>query len=133
MQKLFIKRLSQNGIIPKKGSQQAAGYDLYSAEKIIVPAHGKAVVPTGIAIQSPRSGLASKFHIDVGAGVIDADYTGEIGVLLFNFSDHDFVVQSGDRIAQMIIEYVVRTEIQEVDDLSQTLRGVKGFGSTGIN
>ena len=81
---------------------------------------------------APRSGLAVKNFIDVGAGVIDADYRGEVKVLLFNFSDSDFKVSPGDRIAQLIIEKYTRTEIEEVDDLDTTVRGEGGFGSTGF-
>lgn len=81
---------------------------------------------------APRSGLAWKHSIDVGAGVIDADYRGPVGIVLFNFSDVDFAVKRGDRIAQMILERIETPEVAEVDDLDPTERGVGGFGSTGI-
>ena len=82
---------------------------------------------------APRSGLAAKHSIDVGAGVIDSDYRGEVKVLLFNLSDTDFEVKPGDRIAQLIIEKYTMTEIQEVEGkLDDTVRGEGGFGSTGI-
>lgn len=81
---------------------------------------------------APRSGLAWKHSIDVGAGVIDADYRGPVGVILFNHSDVDFEVKAGDRIAQLIIEKIVTPEVEEVDDLDATERGSGGFGSTGV-
>jgi len=80
---------------------------------------------------APRSGLASKHSIDTGAGVIDADYRGPVMVLLYNFSDDDFTVNPGDRIAQLILEEVRMAPILEVDDLEATARGAGGFGSTG--
>ncbi|KAJ3743354.1 dUTP pyrophosphatase [Lentinula detonsa] len=137
---LLIKRHSEMAKIPSRGSALSAGYDLYSAEKKTVPAHGKALVDTQISLAvpaghygrvAPRSGLASKFMIDTGAGVIDADYRGIIFVLLFNLSDKDFEVEKGDRIAQLIIEKIHTPEILEVQDLDETLRGAGGFGSTG--
>ena len=81
---------------------------------------------------APRSGLAWKHSIDVGAGVIDADYRGSVGVILFNHSDVDFEVKLGDRIAQLIIEKIITPEVMEVEDLDCTERGVGGFGSTGV-
>ncbi|KAK2980663.1 hypothetical protein RJ640_011471 [Escallonia rubra] len=82
--------------------------------------------------EAPRLGLASKHGIDVGAGVIDADYRGPVGVILFNHSDADFEVKVGDRIAQLIIQKIVTPEVTEVDDLDSTVRGINGFGSTGV-
>lgn len=81
---------------------------------------------------APRSGLAWKHSIDVGAGVIDADYRGPVGVILFNHSDVDFDIKAGDRIAQLIIEKIVTPDVTEVDDLDATVRGSGGFGSTGV-
>ena len=81
---------------------------------------------------APRSGLAWKHSIDVGAGVIDADYRGPVGVILFNHSDQDFAVKAGDRVAQLILERIVTPDVMEVEDLESTTRGSGGFGSTGI-
>ncbi len=81
---------------------------------------------------APRSGLAWKHSIDVGAGVIDADYRGPVGVILFNHSDTDFTIHAGDRIAQLILELIVTPQVLEVEDLDATTRGEGGFGSTGI-
>jgi dUTP pyrophosphatase len=103
-----VKKLVEKARLPIIGSIHAAGYDLHSIEDTVVPAKGKALVGTGLAFGipegnygriAPRSGLAAKNFIDVGAGVIDSDYRGEVKVLLFNFSDVEFKVAEGDRIA----------------------------------
>lgn len=80
---------------------------------------------------APRSGLAVKHGIDVGAGVIDADYRGPLKILLFNLSETDFAVQAGDRVAQLVLERIVNPEVAVVKELETTVRGVGGFGSTG--
>nr|ADE77591.1 unknown [Picea sitchensis] len=138
---LRVKRLSSKAILPSRGSALAAGYDLYSANACVVPARGKALVPTDLSIAipegtyariAPRSGLAWKHAIDVGAGVIDADYRGPVGVILFNHSDQDFEIKAGDRIAQLITEKILTPQVLEVYDLDSTFRGVGGFGSTGV-
>lgn len=84
---------------------------------------------------APRSGLAWKKHIDVGAGVVDADYRGNVGVILFNFGDTDFEIAPGDRIAQLILEKICMADIQDVGsaELPNTTRGAGGFGSTGVS
>ena len=139
--KLKIKKLNPKAFLPVKGSEHAAGYDLFSIDDTMVPAKGKLLISTGIAMAipignygrvAPRSGLAVKNFIDVGAGVIDADYRGEVKVLLFNLGSNDFKVNVGDRIAQLIIEKYTRTDIEEVQDLDATVRGDGGFGSTGV-
>lgn len=80
---------------------------------------------------APRSGLASKHFIDTGAGVIDADYRGQVKVLLFNHAEEDFQIQEGDRVAQLIIERIYTPEVVEVAELEESVRGAGGFGSTG--
>ncbi|SAM01456.1 hypothetical protein [Absidia glauca] len=137
---LLVKKLSDKGKLPTRGSSKAAGYDLYSAADIVIPAQGKVIVPTDISIAvpegcygrvAPRSGLAVKHFIDTGAGVIDADYRGPVGVVLFNFSKEDYKVSEGDRIAQLVLEKIYTPEVAEVDDLDATDRGAGGYGSTG--
>ncbi|GMK54634.1 hypothetical protein CspeluHIS016_0112200 [Cutaneotrichosporon spelunceum] len=139
-QPLRVKRLAPEAIIPTRGSASAAGFDLYASQPTTVPARGKAMVDTDISIAlpegtygriAPRSGLAAKHSIDTGAGVIDVDYRGPIKVILFNFSDADFAISTGDRIAQLILEEVRLAPAVEVDDLDVTERGEGGFGSTG--
>ncbi|CAG2214482.1 unnamed protein product [Mytilus edulis] len=82
---------------------------------------------------APRSGLAAKHFIDVGAGVIDQDYRGNVGVIMFNFGEQEFVVNKGDRIAQLICERIYIPELEECENLNATERGDGGFGSTGTN
>lgn len=136
-----VKKLSEKAVLPTRGSPLSAGYDLSSAADSKVPARGKALIPTDLSVAvpegtyariAPRSGLAWKHSIDVGAGVIDADYRGPVGVILFNHSDADFEVKVGDRVAQMIIERIVTPQVLEVEDLDATVRGEGGFGSTGV-
>ncbi|XP_065216003.1 deoxyuridine 5'-triphosphate nucleotidohydrolase-like [Planococcus citri] len=139
---LQFARLSKNALTPTKGSDKAAGYDLKSAYDYCVPARGKELIKTDLQIElpsgcygriAPRSGLAWKNFIDVGAGVIDEDYRGNVGVLLFNHSDSDFLVKKGDRVAQLICERIFHPKLKEIQNLSETDRGAGGFGSTGVN
>lgn len=127
------------GKTPVQGSSEAAGLDLHASVHGVIPAHTRALVPTGLKIRTPhgtygritpRSGLAVK-GIDVGAGVIDRDYTGEVKVLLINHSDNDFSYQLGDRVAQLILERVSSMDVEIVPALNATKRGDAGFGSTG--
>lgn len=138
---LLVQCLSDKAIAPKRGSAKAAGYDIYSACNITVPKRRRALVKTDIAITvpngtygriAPRSGIALKYGIDVGAGVIDQDYTGPVGVLLYNNGTEDFNIRTGDRIAQLIIEKIETPEVVIVDSLINTDRGTGGFGSTGV-
>jgi len=139
--KLIVQRLSRNAVLPIRGSIGAAGYDLASAVQTVIPARGKALVKTDLAMIipsgcygriAPRSGLAWKKHIDIGAGVIDEDYRGPVGVVMFNHSDEDLSVDVGDRIAQLVLERIAIAEVEEVSELPTTERGAGGFGSTGV-
>mmetsp|Transcript_38904 Transcript_38904/g.81769 ORF Transcript_38904/g.81769 Transcript_38904/m.81769 type:complete len:181 (-) Transcript_38904:199-741(-) len=138
---LQVKFLSEHAKMPTRGSPQSAGFDLSSAENTVVPAGGRAVVKTDLSIAcpegtyariAPRSGLAVKKMIDCGAGVVDADYRGNVGVVLFNFGPTDFTVQVGDRIAQLILERISMVPAVKVEELTETQRGEGGFGSTGV-
>ena len=139
--KLKVVKLSDNAIIPTKGSKYAAGYDLYSAHDYELDARGKVLVKTDIQIEvptgtygriAPRSGLAWNNHIDIGAGVIDSDYRGNIGVVMFNHSETPFLIKKGDRIAQLICEKIVYADVLVLNSLDMTKRGDGGFGSTGV-
>ncbi|XP_021081954.2 deoxyuridine 5'-triphosphate nucleotidohydrolase, mitochondrial [Mesocricetus auratus] len=139
---LRFVRLSEHATAPTRGSARAAGYDLYSAYDYTIPPMEKAIVKTDIQIAvpsgcygrvAPRSGLAVKHFIDVGAGVIDEDYRGNVGVVLFNFGKEKFEVKKGDRIAQLICERIFYPDLEEVKTLDDTERGSGGFGSTGKN
>jgi len=126
--------------MPVRSTEHAAGFDLFASHDCLVPARRKALIKTDIAIcipigtyarVAPRSGLAWKSSIDTGAGVIDYDYRGNVGVILFNHSDDDFRVEKGDRVAQLILEKICMAGAIEVSELPQTVRGEGGFGSTG--
>ena len=106
-----VKRLNKYARIPVKGTPEAAGYDLAAAQTAVCPAYGKVLVKTGLSLAmpsgcygriAPRSGLVLKKFIDVDVGVVDADYRGELGIVLFNFSDIDFQINMGDEVAQLI-------------------------------
>lgn len=137
---LKIVKMSENAILPSRGSAQAAGLDLYSAYNYTINPMDKALIKTDLQMGipegcygrvAPRSGLALKHFIHVGGGVIDRDYTGNVGVILYNFGKDEFNVTKGDRIAQFILEKIYIPTIVEVDFLQMTERGVSGFGSTG--
>lgn len=139
---LRFAKLSENAFTPTRGSARAAGYDLYSAYEYVIAPQDKAIVKTDIQIAvpsgcygrvAPRSGLAAKHFIDVGAGVIDEDYRGNVGVVLFNFGKESFEVKKGDRVAQLICERIVYPDLEELKVLDDTDRGAGGFGSTGQN
>ncbi|XP_052527910.1 deoxyuridine 5'-triphosphate nucleotidohydrolase, mitochondrial isoform X2 [Tympanuchus pallidicinctus] len=125
--RLRFTKLSENACAPSKGSARAAGYDLYSAYDYIIPPMEKAVVKTDIQIALP-AGCYGRV-----AGVIDEDYRGNVGVVLFNFGKETFEVKKGDRIAQLICERIFYPELEEVQTLDDTERGEGGFGSTGKN
>src|SRR6056300_1590365 len=138
---LLVKKLNGSAYVPARGSPLAAGYDMCSSVDTTIKSGCRGLVDTGIAFTvpygtygriAPRSGLAVKKGIQVGAGVIDPDYTGEVKVLLFNDGEGDFVIKKGDRIAQLIIERCETPPIEEVDSLDATERGEGGFGSTGL-
>ena len=138
---LRVKKLETTAKLPIRATPGSAGYDLSSVDsKTIAPGH-RDLVATGLSISipsgtygriAPRSGLAVRNGIQVGAGVIDSDYTGEVKVVLFNCdSVNPLVIKSGDRIAQLILEKIECPEVVEVSDLNSTIRGDGGFGSTG--
>jgi dUTP pyrophosphatase len=138
---LKVNKINSEAILPVRGSDGAAGYDLHSVENhVLLPGH-RAVVSTGLKFEfpkgvygrvAPRSGLAVKNGLHVGAGVVDPDYTGEVKVVLFNHDRTLFVIKPGYRIAQLILEKYEIHEIEEVYTVSDTDRGEGGFGSTGI-
>lgn len=143
--------IHENASAPQRGTSKSAGYDLKSIEKCIIPARSHLAIKTGLKVVLPtntygriasRSGLSLKNGIEVGAGVIDEDYTNELKIILHNHSDTNFEVKVGDRIAQIIIQPVVvgTTLIQDMNgSITQVfssirgIRGLNGFGSTGIN
>ncbi len=142
--KVNIKKLNNNAIVPTYGSEYAAGADLYACTdgEIQIEPHTTAVIPTGLALELPlgyagliyaRSGLATKKGLAPAnkVGVVDCDYRGEVKVALHNHSDSVQSVSAGERIAQIVIAPYVTAEFEETDELSRTVRGAGGFGSTG--
>ena len=130
--------------LPQRSTPGAAGYDLCSCEDVVVRAGRRAVISTGLSVKlppgvygrvAPRSGLAVKNGIQVGAGVIDPDYQGEIKVVLFNHDNTNaFVVKAGYRVAQLILEKFETSEVKEVSSFDEvTKRSTSGFGSTGLS
>lgn len=135
-------KLNDGALPPKKGSEFAAGYDLYSNEEKIIEQGDRSLICTGLQIAvpkghygrvAPRSGLACKFGIDIGAGVIDCDYRGKVKVLLINNGKEAFIVNKHERIAQLIIEKISNPQLVIVEKLSSTKRDEGGFGSSGMN
>lgn len=140
-----IKKISEKAILPEYQTAGAAGMDIAACldETVVLKPFERKLIPTGFAIAVPqgyaaflyaRSGLASKKGITLTncVGVIDSDYRGEVKVALVNLSDEDFEINSGDRIAQMVISEVKCADLKEVDSLDETDRAAGGFGSTGV-
>lgn len=137
-----IKKLRENAVLPQYKTPGAAACDLTSCSDVVVPARGRAMVPTGISVECEgvavllfaRSGLAVKHGIALGngVGVVDSDYRGEIMVGLQNNTDEDYAVSAGDRVAQMMFVPVRAAEFEVVEELSDTVRGEGGFGSTNV-
>jgi dUTP pyrophosphatase len=141
MSELQVLLGSDTSQLPSRGSEFAAGLDLYASEDFLVLSRDRAMIDTGICVcipegcygrVAPRSSLAAKHGLDVGAGVCDSDYRGPIKVILFNHSGKDYQVKQGDRIAQMIITPYVKVKVVKVEELKETDRGHGGFGSTGV-
>ena len=144
MEKVIIKKLDPTVELPTYKTEGASGMDLMALlnEPINLKPNSSCLVPTGLAVAfssefeiqiRPRSGLAAKNNISVlnTPGTIDSDYRGEIKVILFNHGKNDFLINNKDRIAQMILTPVIKIDLEETDDLQETIRGEGGFGSTG--
>ena len=140
--KIQIKRLRDTAVIPTRGSEKAAGYDLYATANYDVAPHSTVKIGTGISIALPdnsfgaifaRSGLATKKGLRPAncVGVCDSDYRGEYIVPLHNDTDEMMSIEAGERIAQLIVMPFIPVEFEEVDELDETERGAGGFGSTG--
>ena len=144
MTKIQIKKLSSGVLTPKYETVGSSGMDIaaYIEQDVIINPGDKALIPTGFSLSipqgyevqiRPRSGLAAKKSITVlnTPGTIDADYRGEVKVILINFGKEKFSVKKGERIAQMVVCPVTQAQLEEVEELSVTNRGAGGFGSTG--
>ena len=144
MVRVLIKKLDPKVTLPSYKTKGASGMDLmaFVKEKIVIKPQTSALIPTGLSVAfsedyeiqiRPRSGLAAKNNISVlnTPGTIDSDYRGELKIIIFNHSKHDFVVNNNDRIAQMVLTPIAKMELEEANELPETLRGEGGFGSTG--
>ena len=144
MAKILIKKLDPAVELPAYKTDGASGMDLMALvnKPIKLKSNSSCLVPTGLAVAfsndfeiqiRPRSGLAAKNSISVlnTPGTIDSDYRGEIKVILYNHGDKEFIVNSEDRIAQMVLTPIIKASLEEVNDLPETIRGEGGFGSTG--
>lgn len=144
MVKVLIKKLDPLVKLPEYKTSGASGLDLmaFIKEPIEIKPKTSYLIPTGLSVAfsenyeiqiRPRSGLAAKKNITVlnTPGTIDSDYRGEIKVIIYNHGDENFLVNNGDRIAQMILAPVVKMELEEVNNLPESIRGKGGFGSTG--
>lgn len=137
-----IKKLRDDAHVPAYQTEEAAGFDLHSVEDYLLHPGERALVKTGLSMAlsagyelqiRPRSGLAFKHGITVlnAPGTVDSDYRGEIMVLLINHGREEFPIKKGERIAQGVVKEVIQAAFEEVDELSETVRGAGGFGSTG--
>jgi len=144
MVKVLIKKLDSAVKLPEYKTDGASGMDLVAFLKnsVILKPKTSSLIPTGISVAfsenyeiqiRPRSGLAAKNNITVlnTPGTIDSDYRGEIKVIIYNHGDTNFIINNGDRIAQMILCPVIKMTLEETNDLPETIRGEGGFGSTG--
>lgn len=137
---LTFKKLDPRATLPSRGSSLSAGLDIYSIDALTIQPRARQLAHTGLAVAipegyygrvAPRSGLASKHGLDVLAGVIDSDYRGEIGCLLYNTGDEPIHLPAQSKICQLIIERIITPDAVWAEDISDTERGSGGFGSTG--
>ena len=144
MVRVLIKKLDPRVTLPSYKTKGASGMDLmaFVKEKIVIKPQTSTLIPTGLSVAfsedyeiqiRPRSGLAAKNNISVlnSPGTIDSDYRGELKIIIFNHSNHDFIVDNNDRVAQMVLTPIAKMELEEANELPKTLRGEGGFGSTG--
>ena len=144
MVRVLIKKLDPKVTLPSYKTKGASGMDLiaFVKEKIVIKPQTSTLIPTGLSVAfsedyeiqiRPRSGLAAKNNISVlnSPGTIDSDYRGELKIIIFNNSNHDFIVNNNDRVAQMVLTPIAKIELEEANELPKTLRGEGGFGSTG--
>ena len=144
MIKVFIKKLNPDVQLPAYKTSGASGMDLmaFIKQPIKLAPNNSCLIPTGISVAfsedyeiqiRPRSGLAVKNNITIlnTPGTIDSDYRGELKIILFNHGNKEFIINNKDRVAQMVLTPVLKMELEETNDLSNTLRGEGGFGSTG--
>jgi dUTP pyrophosphatase len=144
MVKVLVKKLNPKIKLPSYKTEGSSGMDLMACvdQAIFIPPKSSALIPTGLSIAipkdcevqiRPRSGLAAKFNISVlnTPGTIDSDYRGELKIILYNHGNKSFEVKNNDRVAQMVLMPILKINLEEAEDLPDTVRGSGGFGSTG--
>ena len=144
MVKVLVKRLNSKVKLPEYKTSGSSGMDLMASidSPIKIAPNTLELIPTGLSIAipddleiqiRPRSGLAAKYSISVlnTPGTIDSDYRGELKIILFNHGNKDFIINNNDRVAQMVLTPVIKMELEEANELPETIRGEGGFGSTG--
>ena len=144
MVRVLIKKLDPKVTLPSYKTKGASGMDLmaFIKEKIVIKPRTSALIPTGLSVAfsedyeiqiRPRSGLAAKNNISVlnTPGTIDSDYRGELKIILFNHGNENFTINNNDRIAQMVLTPIIKMDLDETNELPETVRGKGGFGSTG--
>lgn len=141
MVNVLVKKIHEDAVAPSYAHEGDAGMDLFSKEEIVLKPGERKVIGTGIAMAIPighvgliwdKSGLAAKYGLKTMAGVVDSGYRGEVGVVLHNLSDKEYLVEKNSKIAQMLIQPVHSNQVIEVEDLDETARGDGGWGSTGL-
>lgn len=138
--KVKVRKVCKNAVLPRYAHEGDAGMDLFSCENSVVKAGDRMLVSSGVAMEFEagyfasirgKSGLAYKKGISILGGVVEYTYRGEYKVIILNSGDEDFEVRAGDKIAQVVIAPVVSAEVVEVEELEESVRGAKGFGSSG--
>jgi len=136
----LVNKCDDAAIMPKRANANDAGYDLFAIDDVKIDAHGQDLIGTGLCVAipkgyygqiQPRSSLAVKYRVTPEGGVIDSGYRGEVKVILHNMSDNVFEIKKGNKIAQLILIKIITPDIMEVSELTTTVRGTGGFGSTG--
>lgn len=139
--RIKVKKLHPEAVIPSHTIAGDAGLDLRSVEDMMILPRERGLVPTGLSFELPegyvsliwdKSGIALKGGMKTMGGVIEHTYRGEYKIILYNTSDKPYEIRKGDKIAQMLIQPIITVQVEEATELSQTKRGIKGFGSTGI-
>jgi len=139
--KIKVKKLHPDAIIPHYAHPGDSGMDIFSIEDTTIKAGERAIVNTGISMEYPegyctliwdKSGIASRAGIKVMGGVFEHIYKGEYKIIMFNTSKQDYQIKKGEKIAQILVQPIITAEIEEVSELSESVRGADGFGSTGL-
>ncbi len=138
--KVKIKRLNEKAVMPTKAHPTDAGFDLYVSGKVTIPANGRALIPTDIAMAIPdgyygmvvgRSGNTIKRGLVGMTGIVDAGYRNGIGIMAFNMTDTDIIIEQGERAGQIVLTPILQCDLEDTDQLTETDRGTGGYGSTG--